>query len=297
MDGARVAREDRVKRIALLGYPVEHSLSPGMHDAAFDALGLPYRYELLPVTEEEFGARVRECVAEGFAGWNVTIPHKGRMLPFLDWMSDEVRATEACNTVRVESGRLLGYNTDAAGFMAGLAEVGGIAPGSQAVLLGAGGAARAVAWALVRDGYDVTVLSRRQEQGEQLAQALESHLPRPIDHASLSPATLNRHLEGASLLVNCTPVGMWPNVSLTPLPVGLRLPTGLLVYDLTYRPRPTELLKRAAQMGCRIQDGLAMLINQGAAAFELWTGCAAPLAVMRRSVSGRTTETPRTQRT
>jgi shikimate dehydrogenase len=248
-----------------------------MHNAAFDHLGLPYRYMLLPTPPGQLSERIRRCVAEGFAGWNVTVPHKESVPACLDEMSEEVRATGACNTVRVERGTLLGYNTDVAGFLAGLEEAGGIPPGSKAVLLGAGGAARAVVWALLRAGHDVLILSRRAEQAGALAGALNAR------HGTLDVPTLSRALGGAEMLVNCTPAGMWPHDDAAPLPEGVRLPESTLVYDLIYRPRPTRLLREASMAGCRTQDGLAMLVYQGAAAFEIWTGRAAPVATMRQA--------------
>jgi shikimate dehydrogenase len=246
-------------------------------------MGLPYHYILLPTPPGQLGERVLRCIEEGFAGWNVTVPHKASMVGYLDEMSDEVQATGACNTVRVQAGRLLGYNTDVAGFRAGLEEAGGIAPGSKTVLMGAGGAARGVAWALSRAGHDVSVLSRKSEQASALADALSIGTPSPLRHGTLDAETLTRELDGASLLVNCTPAGMWPHDDDTPLPEGVRLPDGLLVFDLVYRPRPTRLLREAAAVGCRTQDGLAMLVHQGASAFEIWTGLTAPVDTMRQA--------------
>src|SRR5206468_7085655 len=137
------------------------SLSPGMQNAAFAALNLDYHYTLLPTLPEQLAERIRDCIAEGFAGWNITVPHKQAMLPFLDAISEEVRVVGACNTVRVENGCLTGFNTDIAGFLHGLEDAGGITPGSKALILGAGGASRAVAFALSRAGHPVLILSRR----------------------------------------------------------------------------------------------------------------------------------------
>ena len=271
-----------VTPLGLIGHPVEHSLSPAMHNAAFEQLGLPYRYLLLPTPPGQLGERIKRCVEDGFAGWNVTVPHKKAMLAYLNEMSDEVRATGACNTVRVEAGRLLGYNTDVAGFLRGLEEAGGITPGSRAVLLGAGGAARAIAWALLQAGHDVVVLSRRTEQAGSLADALAVGVAASVRPGTLDAPSLAGALDGAGMLVNCTPIGMWPHDDATPLPEGMRLPGGMLVYDLVYRPRPTRLLREAPLAGCRTQDGLSMLVHQGAAAFEKWTGRAAPVPTMRR---------------
>lgn len=273
------------KLVGLIGCPVEHSLSPAMHNAAFAQLDLPLRYLLLPTPPGELGERIGQCVSQGFTGWNVTVPHKESMLAYLSKESDEVRATGACNTVRVvgEGGRLQGFNTDVTGFMRGLEEAGGVATGSRAVLLGAGGAARAVAWALSQAGHEVHILSRRREQAASLAQALSTGTSSPLRHGALDSASLAHSLQGASLLVNCTPAGMWPHVEASPLPDEVSLSGELLVYDLVYRPRSTKLLREATLAGCRTQDGLAMLVHQGAAAFELWTGKQASLHIMRQA--------------
>ena len=288
MSSLAPGEEQEVERatqlVGLFGYPVEHSLSPAMQNAAFASTGLPYRYVLLPATPGEFEAGVGRCVSEGFAGWNVTVPHKERMVSLLDEASDEVLAIGACNTVRVENGQLLGFNTDPAGFMRGLADAGGVERGTRVVLLGAGGAARSVAWALSRKGYQVLILSRNPEQSEEVARSLVSRTHRNIEPGSLHAAGLGDALKEASMLVNCTPIGQWPHTNESPLPASVRLPGHLLVYDLVYRPRPTRLLRDAQIAGCRTQDGLAMLVNQGAASFRIWTGREAPLEVMWEAV-------------
>lgn len=270
-------------KVGLIGYPVEHSLSPAMQNAAFDALGVDGCYSLLPTQVGEFGERIERCVREGFAGWNITVPHKERMLPYLQGMSAEVKATGACNTVQVEGGRLVGYNTDIAGFLFGLEEVGGIGDGSRVVVLGAGGSARAAVYALASAGHDVLILARNVGQAEGLAGSLREAAEGHIEHGELAAGALNASIQDASLLVNCTPAGMWPHTEATPLPDGVVLPGHLLVYDLVYRPRPSRLLEIAASVGCRTQDGLAMLIGQGAAAFKIWTGQAPPQDVMREA--------------
>ncbi len=271
-----------MRPVGLIGYPVEHSLSPAMQNAAFKALNLDYHYTLLPTPPEKLAGRIRDCVAQDFAGWNITVPHKQAMLPFLDEISEEVRAAGACNTVRVENGRLTGFNTDIAGFLCGLEEAGGIEPGSKALLVGAGGAARAVAFALSRAGHPVVILSRRPEQAAHLAASLPCQNAE-ISVGSLDQTTLDTYLEDADLLVNCTPAGMWPHTESSSLPEGTHLYPGLLVYDLVYRPRPTRLLQEAAAAGCRTQDGLAMLVHQGAEAFKIWTGEEAPVEAMREA--------------
>jgi shikimate dehydrogenase len=266
----------------LIGYPVEHSLSPAMQNAAFAARNLGYHYILLPTPPEQFAERIRDCVAQDFVGWNITVPHKQAMLPFLDEMSDDVQAVGACNAVRVENGRLIGFNTDITGFLSGLAEAGGIEPGSKALLLGAGGAARAVAFALSRAGHPVVILSRRLEQAAHLAASLPWQNTK-ISSGPLDRITLDAYLDDANLLVNCTPAGMWPDTESSPLPEGTHLHPSLLVYDLVYKPRPTSLLQAATAAGCRTQDGLAMLVYQGAEAFKIWTGEEAPIEIMREA--------------
>lgn len=278
------------RSIGLFGYPLEHSLSPAMQNAAFAALGLPYNYVLVPAPPGDFEAEVRRCKREGFAGWNVTVPHKERMVELLDEASDEVLVMGACNTVVVEDSRLLGFSTDPVGFLKGLSEAGGVERGSRAVLLGAGGAARSVAWALSKEGYEVLVLSRRVEQAEQLARSITGRSRRNIRHDLMQPSTLTNALREATLLVNCTPMGQWPHTNESPLPANVRLPEHLLVYDLVYRPRPTRLLRDALVAGCRTQDGLAMLVHQGAASFRTWTGQDAPLDVMWEAVGVRREE-------
>ncbi|HET7079518.1 MAG TPA: shikimate dehydrogenase, partial [Chloroflexia bacterium] len=213
-------------------------------------------------------------------GCNVTVPYKTAIAPLLDELHGDAAALGAVNTVRVEAGRLAGYNTDVAGFAADLAAhlPAGATPG-RAVVLGAGGSARAVVWALARQGWEVVVVARRAAQAAQLRESLPGGVT--IIPAALEPPILAGWLAGARLLVNCTPAGMWPRTADDPLPPDVPLPADLFVYDLVYRPAQTRLLARAAAAGCRTAGGLGMLVGQGAAAFTLWTGQPAPVAIMR----------------
>jgi shikimate dehydrogenase len=272
-----------VNVIGLFGYPLEHSLSAIMHNAAFAACGLSYHYVLLPSSPEDFGGLVTESRERGLAGWNVTVPHKEKMLRYLDGMSAEVAAVGACNTVRVDDGKLIGFNTDVHGFLRALAEAGGIEAGGKAIVLGAGGASRAVAWALASTGHDLLILSRRPEQAEVVANCLPVPRGVSVEHGALTSTVLGDRLNTACLLVNCSPVGQWPHTDENPLPPATRISQHVLVYDLIYRPRPTRLLRQAAAVGCRTQDGLEMLVQQGAAAFAIWTGREAPVEVMRNA--------------
>lgn len=267
-------------RVGLLGHPLGHSLSPAMQDAAFSAAGLPYRYELLDVAASALPALATAMRRGGWLGCNITIPYKTTIVPLLDELRGETTALGAVNTVQVEGNRLVGYNTDVFGFIDHLATYPELrSQAGSAVVLGAGGAARAVTWALAEHGWTVNILARHPEQ----AQALGESLPggRSLVPGALDAATTTARLADARLLVNCTPAGMWPDTDADPLPATVPLSPGVFVYDLIYRPIQTALLRRAAAAGCRTTNGLPMLVAQGAAAFTIWTGQDAPRRLMR----------------
>jgi len=269
------------RRVGLIGHPLGHSLSPAMQDAAFTAVGIPTHYELLDVEPRQLRGVPPMLRAGGWVGCNITVPYKTVMAFMLDELRGDAVALGAVNTVVVEHGRLIGYNTDAAGFAEDLSayldyrnDVG------AAVVLGAGGAARAVAWVLARAGWDVTVLARDVSRALALCESLK--LAGALRGGSLDRARIIERLQ-PQLLVNCTPVGMWPHADGDPLPGGVHLGSDLLVYDLVYRPIETRLLRRAAAVGARTANGLGMLVAQGAVAFTLWTGREGPRDVMRRA--------------
>lgn len=275
----------------VLAHPVGHSLSPVMQGAAFLAMGVDARYGALDVTPEDLPAAFERLRAPDVLGANLSLPHKHAALRLVDAATAEAEALGAVNTVVNEAGRLLGANTDVGGFIAALL---GLAPelaggGFRAVTLGAGGAARAVVWGLVRLGGEVGVVNRDPERAEELVRRLErAGLP-----AGRAKAVLPRQLDlrGADLLVNTTSVGMAGGGAPAELPLLARweferLEDRAVVSDLVYRPARTPLLALAAERGLRHQNGVAMLVEQGAEAFELWTGLAAPREVMRRAVDG-----------
>ncbi len=276
--------------VGLIGWPVGHSKSPAMHNAAFDAAGIDGRYVLLPVHPDRVGAAVAGLRALGFRGANVTVPHKQAVIPFLDALTPEARAIGAVNTIVVqEDGMMLGTNTDAIGFARDLAEKGVSFERLQsegALVLGAGGSARAVAYALAVRGVPTHILARRPEQAHALAASLAPHLP----DAGLLDAHPWQQLPdlaaNARLIINCTPVGMTPHSDASPWPHDLPFHPEQLVYDLVYNPRQTRLMAQAQDAGAQAWNGLGMLVQQGARAWELWTGLSAPLAVMRAAVEG-----------
>ena len=272
--------------VGVFGFPVEHSLSPAMHNAAFAALRLSFIYVPFPVSPDALGSAIRSLPALGIVGVNLTIPHKENVLPFLDAITDEAREVGAVNTVHCVEGRLLGDNTDGRGFYEPLHELGLSLSGRQAVVLGAGGAARSVVFRLLREGANVVLTNRTLDRAERLAQdaaeAGYSAQVRVVD--GKSEKELGNAIAGAELLVHTTRVGMHPTPdAMPPVPLEAFHPN-LLVYDLVYNPVETRLIQEARRRGCRTLTGVKMLVYQGAAAFERWTGLWPPTELMEAAV-------------
>jgi len=271
----------QTRLVGLIGYPVEHSLSPTMHNRAFAALNLNWCYVPLPVLPERLGEAVSGLRALGFVGANVTVPHKEAVMALLDRVTSEAQAIGAVNTIVVREERSIGYNTDWQGFLTALSEGGFDPQGKRAVILGAGGAARAVVYALAHAGAQVAILNRTAARARSLVQDFSSLFSSLLPHSlPLTPQTLEKQTAEAHLLVNTTPVGLWPEVGRSPWPEDLPFPDHLTVFDLVYNPRQTELLRQAQAAGAKVIGGLGMLVHQGAAAFELWTGEKAPVETM-----------------
>jgi shikimate dehydrogenase len=266
--------------VGLIGWPVEHSLSPVMHNAVFEALALDWCYVPLPVPPGHLEAALRGLAALGFCGANVTVPHKHAMVPLLSSVSPEVAVQGAVNTLvigRDESGKALmsGYNTDSMGFVGALRQ-GGFEPedGGEAVVVGAGGAARAVVSGLLSSGMEqIWVLNRTLEHAQALISDLGkcAQCPSSLSALPLTRETLVECTRTASLLVQSTTVGMWPHGDGSVWPEGVPIPSHLTVFDLVYNPLETRLLQQARESGARTIDGLGMLVRQGALSFDLWT--------------------------
>ena len=296
LDGeARMAQAGPELRIGLIGHPVAHSRSPAMQQAALDALGIPARYELWDTPPDELAARVAALRQPGMLGANVTIPHKLAVLPLLDRLAPEVEhIAGAVNTiVRAEEGGkalLVGHNTDVAGLRATFREA-GVSPGRRrVVLLGAGGTAFAIAGLVTLEGARrLTVAARRfVAAGELLSEvgALTGLLPAGICTLDLGDAArIAEALGECDLLINATSVGMGDPTAcpIDPVLVG-HMPRDAFVLDVVYTPPETALLRAARHAGLAAANGLPMLLHQGAAAFELWTGRAAPIEVMRAAL-------------
>lgn len=267
----------------IFGDPVAHTLSPLMHNAAFAALGLNFVYLPFHVRREALAAAVAGIKALGLAGVNVTVPHKEAVLPLLDEVAEEARLIGAVNTVVNRGGALVGYNTDALGFLRALQEAGFDPAGRPAVVIGAGGAARAVVVALARTGVrKITIFNRTLGRAAVLAELVraEGVAAAALPWADLAGAG-EKVVAQAALVVQTTSVGMHPQEEEAPPVPPEALGPGQLVVDLIYSPPETRLLRLARAAGATTQNGMAMLLHQGAAAFELWTGREAPVGVMR----------------
>jgi shikimate dehydrogenase len=255
--------------LGLVGYPLAHSLSPTLHHAALNEAGLKGEYRLFPLPPHDTTrlAHLLERMRHGeMDGLNVTIPHKQSVLSLLDELTPTAKAIGAVNTIVRRDTSLIGHNTDAAGFLADLQRVFPVPPGI-ALVLGAGGAARAVTFALHQSGWQVWVAARRAEQAENLLAQIAPQ-GRPLLLQTLSAA----EIDAVRLIVNTTPLGMSPQIDASPWPEHLPFPAQAGVYDLIYNPGETKLMRAAHAAGLPAWGGLGMLIEQAALAFELWTG-------------------------
>ncbi len=271
----------------LIGNPVEHSLSPAIHNAAFQKLGLNFVY--LAFRVEAIGDAIKGLRSLGnFRGASVTIPHKVSSVPFLDSLEPTARHIGAINTIVAEGGILKGYNTDAIGALRALRESDVALKGRQVVMLGSGGAARAIAFALgAETGIDrLTILGIDEQERTVLVRDLRLKAGMAVQESLLDESMLRKVLPDTHVLIHCTPMGMSPKVHQTSVPATLLHP-GLTVMDIVYNPRDTQLLKDAKAAGCRVIPGLEMFLHQAAAQFELWTNQAAPADVMRTVLETR----------
>lgn len=254
--------------VGLIGWPVEHSRSPAMHNAAFEAFSLDWRYILLPTPLDQLEAVVDRVRSGELSGTNVTIPHKQAVMPLLDEIDPAAQAVGAVNTIVRREGRLIGFNTDTLGFKRSLLETGIAIEHQACAILGAGGSARAVVYVLRELGARITIYARDVAK----ASVLSSDV-RPLSDVA--------HIDSATrLIVNTTPVGLSPHVDASPWPANVPLPSTALVFDLLNNPPRTRLMQQAEKQGLRAVNGWGMLVYQGAAAFKLWTGVEPPVEVM-----------------
>lgn len=277
----------QTKLCGLLGNPVEHSLSPAIHNAAFQTLGLNFVYLAFKV--EDLEGAVRGIRALGnLRGFSVTIPHKVAVMPFLDEVEQTARHIGSVNTILVDEGKLTGYNTDASGALRALQNGGVSLKGQQVLMVGTGGAARAIAFALAttKDIGGLILLGIDEKERLALAEDLRDRTKLNVEYGPLTDQTLRSGIKNAQVLIHCTPIGMYPKVEETCIPSSLLSPH-LTVMDIVYNPLETRLLREAKAAGCRTIRGLEMFLHQAVAQFELWTGQAAPVDVMRSVLESR----------
>ncbi len=272
---------------AVIGNPVRHSLSPAIHNAAFRHLGLNFAYLAFEVTNVE--AALSGARALGMVGLSITIPHKTSVIRYLDEIDPAARCSGSVNTVVNRRGRLFGTSSDGAGMLRALAEAGVDPRGRRALILGAGGAARAVGFALALEGgvdfLTVTDLNSRLAEAKKLAEEIAASSGIRATSESLEDESALAELtRSCDLLLNCTPVGMHPDEGLSPLPAPL-LRKEMVVFDAVYTPRRTRLLSDAERAGAKVVEGLGMFVHQAAVQFELWTGKPAPVEVMREAAA------------
>jgi len=288
-------------RLGLTGFPVSHSLSPKIQNAVLKACDLEGSYSLFPIAPDDRQSLkdLLDRVRSGeITGLNVTIPHKQNVIKFLDELTAPAKAIGAVNTIYLRHKKVIGDNTDAPGFLADLkkfltlecdsklSHMQELAPAPQknALILGAGGSARAVLYALVNDGWNVTISARRIEQAQQLANSFPNDKLLITNYENLQD-NLQSPISSFSLIVNATPIGLTPNTHQSPLPENTSLSKHTKIYDLVYNPRETKLVKDARAKGLSATTGLGMLIEQAALSFEIWTGRDPSREIMRSSIA------------
>ncbi len=268
-----------MKRVFLLGYPLGHSVSPAMQNAAFRALGIDWDYMRLETERAKLRESIAKIRAGDCAGANVTIPHKQAVIELLDDLSETARRINAVNTIVNREGKLFGDNTDAPAFIRSLKENHIHPRNARVAILGAGGAAFAVTFALAAEGArEIVIINRNGARAADLADRLHENFPQLGIAVNWLEAASDAHI-----LVNATPVGMYPNVAESPMPRGQEFSPRPIIVDLVYNPIETKFLSDAKRAGARTIGGLGMLVHQGAASFKLWTGRDAPLDVMNRA--------------
>ena len=269
------------RKVGILGYPLIHSISPIFQQAAFDKLEIDIVYKVWEVAPEELAQKIRDLRNENVVGANVTIPHKETVISMLDELDCEASSIGSVNTIVNRSGLLVGYNTDNFGFTQSLKKNAGFQPNDKKILvIGAGGAARAAIRSLLDEGAcSVVIANRTVDRARRLAQEFEGE--KPIQTMSLTSYEFSENAGNVDLIVNCTSMGMsnGPSEYCTPLNAQ-QIPQNVLVYDMVYNPLETPLIKEARKAGASVMGGLPMLVYQGAKAFEIWTGCLAPIGMM-----------------
>ena len=284
---SRINSETRL--YVLIGDPVEHSFSPLMHNAAFQFRGINSVYLTLQVKSDGLGDAIKGIKSMGILGLNVTIPHKVSIMKYLDYIDSNAKNIGAVNTVINKDGRLIGYNTDGAGALAALQMGNGDPTGKKVVILGAGGAARAISFSIAPFASRLVVLNRTGSKATSLVEAIKKTLDIEIVGKKLTSNTLSRELVDTELLINTTSIGMFPKIDETLVDRHLIKPN-MVVFDIIYNPPETRLLREAIVSGAKVLNGINMLVNQGALSFKIWIGLKPPIDVMLEAINSRLKE-------
>ena len=271
----------KTKVCGIIGDPIEHTMSPVIHNTAFENKGVDYVYLAFGVKKEELGKAIEGMRALNMRGLNITIPHKVAVIQFLDELDHLADKIGAVNTIVNNGGVLRGYNTDATGFLQVLLERGIEPAGKRVVVLGAGGASRAISFILAERGSSLAILNRTWDRAKVCADRISETFQSEVVALKLDGENLATALSDADILVNATSIGMSPDINETPVSSAL-LKSGLVVFDIVYNPIKTRLQREAEVAGATVISGLDMLVWQGALAFEKWTGLKAPVELMKQ---------------
>lgn len=271
------------KAFGVVGHPIEHSLSPIMHNAAFRRLGLDYRYEAYDVKPEGLEEFLKLRHTPPFGGLNVTIPHKVAVIKYMSHLDKLAELVGAVNTIKFESRRMIGYNTDCFGFIRALEETGETIKKRRILVLGAGGAARAIVYGCLLNSAEVVLANRTLDKAIQLAKEIKEKIGKMVLVVKYSNESLKDAIKETDILINATPVGMYPRSYESPIEKNILRPN-IVVMDAVYNPVETKLLREAKNAGCKTIDGVGMLVHQGAESLRIWLGIEAPTDVMRKAV-------------
>jgi len=277
---------NKIIAFGVIGHPIEHSLSPVMHNSVFKHLGLGYEYLKFDVHPKDLGKFIENCKENNFIGLNVTIPHKISVIRFLDKISEEARLINAVNTIKFEDKTAIGFNTDGLGCVRALLEWIEEIKGKRILVLGAGGASRAISFQLAIEGADLLISNRTYDRALTLGNEIREKVGKRVEIVKFSHDEMKNFINDIDVLINATSVGMFPKVDEIPIPEDLLkfLNEDAVVMDIVYNPIETKLLREAKALGFKTVDGVGMLVYQGAESLRIWLDIEAPIDLMRRVV-------------
>lgn len=273
----------RTKILCVIGHPIEHSMSPIMHNAAIQDLGLDYLYIGFDIPPNRLKEAIKGLKTLNIRGINVTLPYKEKVMKFVDKVDQTAQNIGAINTIKNENGLLIGRNTDAEGANKALLDARCKIIGKNVVLIGAGGAAKAISYSLASDINKITIINRSEDRARKLVNELKNKRDINIESKKYNEIILKEEISNADILINATPIGMFPMMDISPVSKKI-LHKDLFVFDLIYNPLETQLIKDSKEIGCQTLSGLDMLVNQGALAFEWWTKKKPNLELMKLKI-------------